>query len=370
MDNPNKHRFVFIIPSLDFGGAERICATYVNALSRMGHPCRVLLSENTIRFPLDPSVSTVVINSSTEKKGIGKLLFLVRYYRKLAKAIRSFSPDVLVSSLRVANVQTLIAAKLIPAPKRPLCIIRQEGMFREPPDFLTRRLYPAADMILAVSEGLRDYLIKQLRLPPGKVVTAHNPFDLKEVESLAEKEVDHPWFASEIPIIINVSRLVEQKNHRLLIRAFQQVTRKMPARLVLVGQGPLKTELEDLIARMGLSDSVCFLGFESNPYRYISRSQVFVLSSQSEGFGNVLVEAMCCGTPVISTDCEFGPKEIIEDGHSGYLVAPGNETALAERILQVLKSDNTAMLDNAKKAVQRYDLPNVMKQFLSLLPEK
>ena len=368
----NLYRFGFIIPNLDYGGAEKVCATYVNELSKLGHSCRIFLSEDSIQFPLNPSVSIRVINSTTKKRGLGKLLFLFRFYSALANEIQSFSPDILVSSLPLANLQTLIALKFMPAQKRPYCIIRQEGKFRGPTGFLTKRLYPTADIIIAVSKGLRNHILNKLCLSPHKVVTIYNPFNLNEVETQSLKEVDHPWFASKIPVIINVARLVKEKNLRLLIRAFKKVTMEKPAHLVLIGEGPLKPELENLVTRLGLSHSVCFLGFVKNPYRYISKSKVFVLSSRSEGLPSVLIEAMCCETLVVSTNCEFGPKEIIKDEHSGYLVSPDNEIALANKILSVLdqKKSSALIVENAKEAIKKFDLPHIMSEFFSLLPKK
>ncbi len=372
MNNSKKYRFAFIIPNLDYGGAEKTCATFVNELSRLGHSCKIFLSEETNNYRLNPVISTEIINRFTKKRGPGKLLFLFRYYSKLAEAIQKFAPDILVSSLQLANIQTLIALKLIPAQKRPFCIIRQEGVFPTPPGFLARKLYPTADRIIAVSEGLRKYLLENIALPPDKVTTLYNPCNLNEVETLSLQEVDHPWFASTIPIIINVARLVEQKDHETLVRAFQKVLLKKTARLLIVGDGPLKIKLETMVAKLELNDSVCFLGFENNPYRYVSKAKVFVLTSRSEGFGNVILEAMSCGTPVISTDCPWGPKEIIEHGQSGYLVPLGDEATLTKRILSVLEQDppTDSLVENAKGAIQKFDLPNVIEKFLALLPEK
>jgi glycosyltransferase involved in cell wall biosynthesis len=137
-------------------------------------------------------------------------------------------------------------------------------------------------------------------------------------------------------LIVAVGRLVEQKGYPVLLRAFAQVRKTANARLWILGEGPLRVALKKQARELQLSEAVRFLGFRSNPYAYMARADVFVLSSHWEGFGNVIVEAMASGTAVVAADCPYGPREVVEDGISGRLVPPGDAEALAANLSEVL----------------------------------
>ena len=202
---------------------------------------------------------------------------------------------------------------------------------------LIRKLYPRADCAIALSEGVKSDLVMNFGLPEESVRVIYNPIDCKQARSEAEEEVTEPLFETGIPVILNVGRLVAQKNQALLIRSFARVRRRVPSALAFLGQGPLERELHNLARSLEVEEDVHFLGWRSNPFKYMRRAQVFALSSDYEGFGNVLVEAMACGCPVISTDCPYGPGEILENDKNGLLVPVGDEAALAEAIGRMLQ---------------------------------
>ncbi len=179
-----------------------------------------------------------------------------------------------------------------------------------------RALYPQADLIIGVAQGVCDDLAENFGVPRARLRAIHNPLDLAGIARQATAPVDHPWLApgADRPVILNVGKLQVAKAQADLIAAFRLVRDRLPARLVILGQGPLRQELESLTRRLGLEQDVAFLGFQNNPYAFMARSSVFVLSSAWEGFPNVLAEAMAAGPAVISTDCPSGPSEIIRDG--------------------------------------------------------
>jgi glycosyltransferase involved in cell wall biosynthesis len=202
-----------------------------------------------------------------------------------------------------------------------------------------RMFYPWADGIVAVSQGVADDLAQITRLSRDRIHVIYNPIVLPEVFTLAQEPVMHHWFnPGEPPVVLAVGRLSPQKDFPTLIRAFTQVRKVRPARLVILGDGPEYEQLIALVNQLGLADDVALLGFVQNPYAYMAKAGVFVLSSAWEGLGNVLVEAMAVGTPVVSTNCESGPAEILAQGKYGVLTPVGDSAAIAAAILEVLSN--------------------------------
>ncbi|MCU0549999.1 MAG: glycosyltransferase [Leptolyngbya sp. Prado105] len=200
-----------------------------------------------------------------------------------------------------------------------------------------RLFYPWADGIVAVSQGVANDLAQITRLARDRIQVVYNPIVLPELFTLAQQPIEHPWFRpNSPPVVLAVGRLHPQKDFLTLIRAFAQVRKVQPARLMILGDGPEQERLTALVEALGLTEDVALLGFVQNPYAYMSRANVFVLSSAWEGLGNVLVEAIALGTPVVSTDCESGPAEILAHGKYGILTPVGDSEAIAQAILKVL----------------------------------
>ena len=196
---------------------------------------------------------------------------------------------------------------------------KEQGVLR-----VLKWLLPAADGIVAVSQGVADDLIRLLPVVSPRVTTIYNPVVTLGHAAKAAVPIKHPWFDAEnVPVLLSAGRLVPQKDYATLLRAFAEVISSRPARLVILGVGPERENLLELAECLKVSQQVDLPGFEVNPFAYMSRSRVFVLSSRYEGFPNVLAQAMACGTPVVSTDCRSGPREILEDGKWGRLVPVG-----------------------------------------------
>jgi glycosyltransferase involved in cell wall biosynthesis len=203
--------------------------------------------------------------------------------------------------------------------------------------FLTRRCLPWADGIAAVSNGVAESLANWARLPRHTIKVIYNPVLTKELFEKASEPVQHPWLApNQPPVVLGVGRLTTQKDFSTLVRAFAQVKQERPAKLLILGEGDQRPRLEALSRELGIAGDVCLPGYQENPYAYMARAQVFVLSSIYEGFGLVLAEAMAMGVPVVSTDCESGPREILQYGRYGTLVPVGNVEALAVAIVAKL----------------------------------
>lgn len=210
-----------------------------------------------------------------------------------------------------------------------------------------RLFYPWADDIVAVSHGVAEDLARTTGLNLERIRVIYNPVLLPALLEKAKEPLDHPWFASgEPPVILGVGKLEAQKDFPTLIRAFAQVRQVRPARLMILGWGPDRPQLESLVQELGIENDVAMPGYVENPYPYMSKATVFTLSSAWEGLPNVLIEAMAVGTPVVSTNCKSGPAEILAHGKYGSLVGVGDSKALAEAILSVL-SGNIKSVDSA-----------------------
>jgi glycosyltransferase involved in cell wall biosynthesis len=233
---------------------------------------------------------------------------------------------------------------------------------------LLRRAYLQADAIVTASLGVADDLA-HLGIPRDRITTVYNPVVGSDLLVKAGEPVDHPWFAAgEPPVVLGTGRLEPQKDFAALIRAFAALRSRRPARLVIVGAGATSeyaVALKRLATELGVGHDVELLGFVQNPFAYMSRAAVFALSSRYEGLGNVLIEALACGTPVVSTDCPSGPREILQDGQFGPLVPVGDDGALARAIEAVL--DDPPPSERLQARAARFSVERAVEDYLELL---
>ncbi len=366
-----KHKLLFVLPSLGGGGAERASVDLLHGIDRQRFQITLAL------FTRSGSFLQELPNDVPLYDLRGRQSYDLRLVWRLAGVLRRENPDVVFSVLRYTNLITLLAYRLAGIQARvvvneqnpPSAEFALFGAGRVKAWFL-RQLYPWADRVTAISTGIARELVSIYGLPQDKVQVIPNPVDLVRVRTLAAAKLEHPWFPapprtrdgvpvkagrtasagrgsrpergwstdqSGPPVLVAAGRLHPQKGFAYLIRAFSIVRQVLPCKLVILGEGPLRTELEDLIASLGLADDIALPGFQENPYNYVSNSAMFVLSSLFEGFGNVLVDALALGVPVISTRCPVGPEDIITDGVTGVFVPPADEKALAQAILRVLR---------------------------------
>ena len=293
---------------------------------------------------------------------------------KLVGYLRRERPDAILSTLAHANVVTLIT-KLLFA-RRLRVVVRVESTFTEMYHNVTFKqrqtlrvlkwLLPSADGIVAVSQGVADDLRSIVPTASDRITAIPNPVVTPDLDGKAGEPVDHPWFNDDCtPVILSAGRLSSEKDHATLLRAFAEVLRSRPARLVILGEGPERENLLDMAERLEVSQHVDLPGFKINPFAYMSRSSALVLSSRYEGFPNVLVQAMACGTPVVSTDCRSGPREILQDGKWGPLVPVGNWRHMARAILETL--DDPVPSDRLISRASVYSAQASVDRYLELL---
>jgi glycosyltransferase involved in cell wall biosynthesis len=238
--------------------------------------------------------------------------------------------------------------------------------------WLYRLRFRGARRIISVSAELGDILVKTIRLDPSRVVIIANSIDLEAAAERAAEAPEHPWFAAgEPPVILGIGRLAPQKNFTLLIKAFAQVRQARPARLVIIGAGAGEepAKLQALAARLGLTSAdIWFAGHQSNPLKFMTHAELFVLSSNWEGMSNVLLEAMVCGCPIVATDCPTGVRELLEGGRIGAIVPVGNVDAMAQAIITKLSElPNHELL---RREAARYDRRQAMDRYVAILREE
>jgi glycosyltransferase involved in cell wall biosynthesis len=334
----DSRRIAIFLPSLAGGGAERIMCNLAVALAERGIRADLVLANKAGPYLRDVPPSVRIVDLASDRV-IASIPGLVRYLRRE-------KPHSVISALSHANLAAAISHLL--ARSRARLVVSERIAFVQTQahskvartwlfPFLIPLLYGRADQIVAVSQGVADQLVDVLGLPRDKVAVIYNPVVGEKLLRNAEEPLDHPWFVPQAPpVVLAAGRLVAQKDFQTLIRAFALVRNSRPARLMILGEGKERSMLERLARRLKIADDVNLPGFVDNPYKYMSRAGVFASSSLFEGFCNVIVEAMACGTPVISTDCPSGPTEILEHGRWGRLVAVGDADGLAQAINDVL----------------------------------
>jgi len=365
---PNK-KVSFFIPSLRGGGAEKAIANLASGLAKRGLEVDLVLADAAGEYLLNlsPQVRVVDLRAS---RVLVSLPGLVRYLRRE-------KPMVIVSALENANVVAILArflscipVKVIVSVHAPLSLSlgRPKTLFSKMMPSLVRMSYSKAGAVVAVSQGVNCDLIANFNLEANKVRTIYNPIINCELYDLGQENISHPWFdPQQPPVLLAVGRLSSEKDYATLIRAFYKVREQRSVRLLIFGEGPERQKLEELVRELGLIDDVKLPGFVNNPYAFMKRVSCLVLSSVFEGFGNVVVEALAMGCPVVSTACPGGPSEILQGGKWGLLVPVGDHQAMASAILSKLeinRKDNSPLLN---AYLRRFGVDEVMSQYLDVI---
>lgn len=301
-------KIAFILQKLTGGGAERTVANLSFALSEYYDVYLILFDGSQISYPYK---GTVISLDAPSKPGmIDKCINVVKRTTRLSQIKKQYDFDVVISFMFGANFINVLSRK-----KEKIITSARNYMSAYGPS-LSRQLQERftgkkADKIIAISEMVRQDLIRNFRLPEKKIDTIYNPCDIHRIRSYASAQTDFV-FEDDCFYFITAGRLVRQKGQWDLLKAFRMVSEEFPnARLLILGTGPLREDLEKLANTLQIGDKVAFLGFQDNPYAFMKRADAFVLTSLHEGLGNVVLEAMACDLPVISTDCYAGPREIL-----------------------------------------------------------
>lgn len=331
---------ILILPDLVPGGAQRIFIDLARSLTDAGYKTTAIVAYPS-RKAWSFSPATNVIHLSNAEYGFRSPLMLPILFFRLRKLLKNEHPDAVISTLTGMNLFTILATDY--RQRGYPVFIREASTMQNTASLVIRtlkkRLYPKATAVIAVSEGVLNELESSIGLPRSNLHTINNPVNKGHLKAASRADVTHKWLKEKsCPVFISVGRLTEAKDYDTLIRAFDLVRLKLPAKLIIVGEGPERPGLEQLVNSMKLNESVDIPEHSDNPYALMARADVFVLSSRWEGFVNVLLEALALGMPIASTDCHSSPREILENGKYGNLAPPGNPHKLAESMFQALKS--------------------------------
>jgi len=359
-------KIAMFLPSLRGGGAEKVFLHLAKGFAERGAEVHLVLARAEGPYLLSVPDSLKIVDLRAPRV-LRSLPALVRYLRKV-------QPLALLSALDHANVAALWAQKLARVPMRVVVTVhstpsqataRARTLRARLMRYWVKPFYPWAHAVVAVSKGVANDLTNWVGVPTDKVRVIYNPIVTPDMFRKAEEPLHHPWFQSgQPPVVLGVGRLTTAKDFPTLLRAFALVRAQRPARLMILGEGELCTELEHLAARLGIAEDFALPGFVQNPYPYLKRAAVFVLSSRWEGLPTVLVEALALGTPVVSTDCPSGPREILADGKWGRLVPVGDAGKLAEAILETLRQPKTTV---DKQSLLRFTVDYAVEEYAKVL---
>lgn len=326
--------------SLYGGGAERAMLNLAHSMIDQGLKVDLLLArvEGQYLSHVRPEVRIVDLKA----RQVAKSLFTLMSY------LKQVQPRTLLVTLHYPCEIALLAKQLTGVPTR-IIISEQNTLSVEAKltpklsarlsPLAARFFYPWADGITAVSKGVADDLARVTRLQRERIQIIYNPVVSDQMLLQAQEPVEHPWFTpGNPPVILAVGRLYLQKDYPTLLRAFAKVRQVKSVRLMILGDGPERENLTKLTQELDIAEDVALPGFAQNPHAYMTKAAVFVLSSAWEGLPTVLIEALAVGTPVVSTNCESGPSEILAQGKYGHLTPVGDSQAIAQAILQVLNS--------------------------------
>lgn len=365
----NPAHIAFFLPAMNSGGAEKTVLMLATAFANRGIKTDILLvRKEGVYIPRIPKNIRVI---ELGAKGMVQSIFPLMNYLKAER------PDVLISGLPGPNVITLMARHL--TQKATSCatkiIITQHHPFTQNAaastklrtkirTALARFLFKRADEIIAVSDGVATDLAAVTGIPRVHITTINNPLDLAHIADYAVKPVTHPWLADPaIKILISVGRLAPPKDYETLLLALSEIPN---IKLLICGEGPGRSKITNLITTLNLQDRVQLLGFVDNIYASVAAADALILSSKHEGFGNVLIEAMAVGTPIIATDCPYGPAEITQNGKYGYLAPIADSAAMQSAITQTLKKPPQTA-EALKNHAKKFSIDNIMKEYLKLM---
>jgi glycosyltransferase involved in cell wall biosynthesis len=359
-------RLAFFTRSLGGGGAERVVVTLASHYAAQGHAVDLIVSrrEDTYLKEVHPEVRVHYLHTRRRMLAAPRLAKVLREVRPAA-LLATVNTFAAVLGQRLARTPTRVVLREANTPSIALHAKGASPVKRAISEMAMRWLYPRADAVVAVSKGVAQDLLNLMPQLKPKLTVIYNPVIDAAFYAKADAPVEHPWFQpNQPPVILGVGRHHFQKGFDTLLRAFARVRQETPARLVILGEGPERPNLERLAAELGVAADVDMPGFDPNPFRYMKRAGVFVLSSRYEGLPNVLIQALACGCPVVSTNCPNGPAEILDDGRYGALVPVDDVEAMAQAIVAALKGSNPQV---PEAWLSQFAVPTVAHQYLEAM---
>lgn len=348
-------------------GVQKTRLTLANSFVNLGHKVDVIVfnSEGSLKSSFYEQHSILELNFS---RAIYSLPVLVKIFKKNNYDLIISAEDniniIAIAALKLSSAKSKISVSTHVRPKIEASRgILERGRYIK---FFARLLYPKSDMVIAVSEGIQAEMCYIFGLKKKKIHVIYDPFDLKRINTLKTHELPIKYIKKKTLRFITVGSLDHAKRIDVLLRAFAIVNNKWPyTELYVIGKGPDQIKLQRLAEDLGIPRAVCFVGYQSNPYNFMYSSDVFVLTSDFEGLPGVLIEALKCGCKVVSTNCMYGPSEILAGGEYGLLAEVGNHQDVAKKMFEIIgKKINEIALE---KHLQKFDEKIISKKYLRLI---
>jgi len=362
----NTKKIAFFLPDLRTGGAEKVFVQLANSLSDQGYSVDLLVAQNEgTLFSLVNSNVQILAFSQAKKT---KLSLLFSSIAGLYRYIKHNKPHTVFSTITGANLVAAFVKVLLPKQSTKIILreassVHNSGLAYR---WLSRMLYPQSDGVIAGSNGVMKDLVSYYSVSKIKTFLIRNPVDLALIKKLSEEKVMHPWLLNNhSSLIVSVGRLTAAKDFVTLIKAFKLVRDERASKLIIIGEGECREKLEEKVTELGLQNDVGFVGFRENPYPFVLRADLFVLSSQWEGFPNVILEALALGRNVVSTDCHAGPAEILSGIGGCTLVPVGDPEKLSSAILE--KLNDTLDTREADDRLKEYAIKTVSQRYIELM---
>jgi len=377
-----KKKLLIIIHSLKKGGgAERVVSNLTIQLSKKYNINILTIYDFKNLYPYVGNYYSLKENLGLIRNLLNSLKFytIIRPIR-IYKLIRQISPDIIISNMELTNIYTILS-KFIFRFKIPLIIVTHTNpkiAYRKGKKYIRILLkifysLKLTDKIITVSKKIRKILEFEFGIKKNKLKTIYNSIDLERINELKRERLfkSKEIFKHDNLIkFISIGSLRKVKGHKYLIDAFSEVKEQVPnSKLVIIGEGPLRRKLEKRIKKKNLVNDVFLLGLKKNPYKYLAKSDIFVFSSLYEGFGIVLLEALSCEIPIISTDCETGPREILDNGKYGLLVKVKDIDGLRNKMILLAKDKgliNYYTKDSLKRA-EFFNKKRIMKKWIEII---
>ncbi|WP_298807447.1 glycosyltransferase [uncultured Psychrobacter sp.] len=364
-----KKKIAFLLPNFSTGGAEKVTSILANEFANKGFSIDLVLldAHGELLTTLDSRINVIDLKSSRIRQGFLPLLQYLKAER----------PDTLLALMWPLTLLAVLAFKLANLPGR--VVVSDRTTYSQSPLLKSRLnrfifkssiplIYPLANARLAVSAGVADDLSNLSRINRDNITVVHNPIS-QNIPAFSMQQQQTAWQNFHGKKIVAVGSLKWAKNYPLLLQAFAILLQKEQAILTIVGQGELLSELELNAKKLGIEAYVQFVGFSKVPQKWIASADLFVLSSHYEGLPNVIIESLAMGTPIVSTDCKSGPREILCDGKYGKLVPVNDIDAFAQAMLQSLKEEHD--IEGLKKRAADFSVDKIAAQYLDIMfPER
>lgn len=357
-----KNLFI-LIPHLSDGGAERV-ASLISKFVPNNIKITYILFENRISY--DHNGEIIILDVKAKNNYLNKFVNVFKRYIKLKQIIKVKKPDAILSFLESANLINILCNfnnAIVSVRAHPSTTYKNDWLNR-----LIIKLYRFSKKVIAVSNEIKKDLIENFGLNEDKIEVIYNPADIETIKKLSTEEIEDElkdlFYKNEV--IITCGRLNVQKDHKTLINAFNLALPhlKPNTKLAILGSGELEFELKKLVNILNLNNKIYFLGYRKNPYKYISKSKLFVLSSLYEGFPNSIIEAMICNVPIISSNCSSGPAEMFNNAPFSNLFEPKNEAQLASKLITFYFRNNLDMFKFYEQKLKELDGKLIVQKYL------